>query len=177
MHPLHAHKAPSTEEWVIIIPQTLRADVMRLFHAAPPFGHLGAERMYQLMRDKVIWPSMRRDIFEYVADCIRCNLNGKHKLRRHGKLRETPQPNTPGLMISIDLAGPLPLTERGNKYLLCIIDHCSRFTVVVPQKTATAEETATNFVDRYIYTFGIPKAIVGRILLGKYLVKWLKFVE
>ena len=30
-------------------------------------------------------------------------------------------------IVSLDVVGPLPVTERGNKYILTFVDHFTRF--------------------------------------------------
>jgi hypothetical protein len=45
-------------------------------------------------------------------------------------------------IVSIDYVGPVTETENGNKFILTIMDHYSRFIAAVPCKAATAEEAA-----------------------------------
>jgi hypothetical protein len=35
-------------------------------------------------------------------------------------------------VVSLDIVGPLPVTEQGNKYLLTVIDHFTRFCDAIP---------------------------------------------
>jgi hypothetical protein len=46
-------------------------------------------------------------------------------------------------LVSIDYVGPVTGTENGNKFIVTIIDHYSRFIAAVPyREAATAEEAA-----------------------------------
>jgi hypothetical protein len=35
-------------------------------------------------------------------------------------------------VVSLDIVRPLPVTEQGNKYLLIVIDHFTRFCDAIP---------------------------------------------
>ena len=61
-----------------------------------------------------------------------------------------PLPEGPGVAISVDYFGPLPVTPRGNTYILLITDLFSRgadmFPVTAPE--FTAEGTANILVNK-----------------------------
>ena len=58
----------------------------------------------------------------------------------------------PGVAISVDFFGPLPVTPRGNSYILLITDRFSRRADMFPVAAApfTAEGTANVLVKKYI---------------------------
>jgi transposase InsO family protein len=68
-------------------------------------------------------------------------------------------PQAPIVRIALDYCGPFPETPEGNKYLLVIIDHFSRFVRLFP----VGEATSLNSV-RCLRTFigeeGLPKEIL-----------------
>jgi hypothetical protein len=59
----------------------------------------------------------------------------------------------------MDILGPLPITPKGNRYILTILDHFSRFLQVYPLKTISAEETSEAML-HYISVFGHPLVIL-----------------
>ena len=67
-------------------------------------------------------------------------------------------PEGPGIAISADYLGPLPVTPRGNTYILLITDRFSRradkFTVTAAE--FPAEGTANILVKQYIPLWGCP---------------------
>ena len=74
-----------------------------------------------------------------------------------------PLPEGPGVVISVDYFGPLPVTQRGNTYILLITDHFSRradmFPVIAAEFTA---EGATNvLVNKDIPLWGCPRTILS----------------
>jgi len=63
-------------------------------------------------------------------------------------------------IVSLDVIGPLPVTEKGNKYLLTFIDHVTRFCKSIPIVRQDTETTAREFVTRIITQFGVPKKLL-----------------
>ena len=49
-------------------------------------------------------------------------------------------------IVSLDIVGPLPVTERGNKYLLTFIDHFMRYCDAVPIVRQDTGTTAREFI-------------------------------
>ena len=47
-------------------------------------------------------------------------------------------PLAPNGKISLDIFGPLPITKKGNKYILSIQDRLTRYTVLIPLQDETA---------------------------------------
>ena len=72
-------------------------------------------------------------------------------------------PNSPGITVSVDFFGPLPLTPRGNACILLFTDRFSRradiFAVSAAQFTAAG--TADIFIDKYITLSGCPVSLLS----------------
>jgi transposase InsO family protein len=58
------------------------------------------------------------------------------------------------------VVGPLPVTDKGNKYLLTIVDHFTRFCEAITIPTPEAEVIAREFLMRVITLFGVPKKLL-----------------
>jgi transposase InsO family protein len=63
-------------------------------------------------------------------------------------------------VVSLDVVGPLPVTENGNEYLLTFVDHFTRFCEAIPIATQETEVIAREFVVRIITQFGVPKKLL-----------------
>ena len=63
-----------------------------------------------------------------------------------------PLPEGPGTAVSVDYFGPLPVTPRGNTYILLFTDRFSRRADMYAVTAAefTAEGTADILINRYI---------------------------
>ena len=62
----------------------------------------------------------------------------------------------PGIAVSVDYYGPLPVTPRGNTYILLFTDRLSRRADMYAVTAAefTAEGTANILINRYIPLWG-----------------------
>lgn len=63
-------------------------------------------------------------------------------------------------VVILDIVGPLPKTERGNRYLLTFIDQFTRFCDAIPIARQDTETIAREFVTRIITQFGIPRSLL-----------------
>ena len=61
-----------------------------------------------------------------------------------------PLPEGPGTAVSVDYFGPLPVTPRGNTYILLFVDRFSRRSDMYAVASAefTAEGTANILINR-----------------------------
>ena len=74
-----------------------------------------------------------------------------------------PLPPGPGIAVSVDYFGPLPVTPRGNTYISLFTDRFSRRSDMFAVTTAefTAEGTANILINRYIPLLGCPRSILS----------------
>ena len=69
----------------------------------------------------------------------------------------------PGVAVSVDYFGPLPVTPRGKIYILLFTDRLSRRDDMFPVTAAelTVEGTANILVNQYIVLWGCPRTILS----------------
>ena len=72
-----------------------------------------------------------------------------------------PLPKRSGVAVSVDYFGPLPITARGNSYILLFTDRFSHRADMFAVTTAeiTAEGTANILVNRFIPLWGCPSTL------------------
>lgn len=58
--------------------------------------------------------------------------------------------------LSTDIMGPLPLTPRGNRYILVVTDYFSKWVEVFPITDQSAVTTATVLLNKVFSKFGCP---------------------
>ena len=69
------------------------------------------------------------------------------------------KPTRPLELVTTDLTGPLPKSKRGNKYILVICDHFTKWVQLHALKTHTADKVARCLLS-YCTTFGIPDKLL-----------------
>ena len=65
--------------------------------------------------------------------------------------------------VAMDIVGgkdSLPLTLRGNPYILTLIDCFTRFAVAVPLVDQSAEVVVASIISHYITVYGTPRRIL-----------------
>ena len=62
-------------------------------------------------------------------------------------------------LVSIDIVGPLPVTEEGNKYVLAAVDHFTRWVEAFPIRNQKATTVATKLVDGLFCRFSPPEQL------------------
>ena len=68
---------------------------------------------------------------------------------------------TPCKRVAIDIVGPIhPITDRGKRYILTMMDYATRYPEAVAPKTITTEDIAEALVDMFS-RLGVPEEILS----------------
>jgi hypothetical protein len=126
---------------VIIVPVTLRTSIMEQLHSAPLSGHLAFARTFNKMYDRFFWPGMKEDVENF---CRLCDYCGSRKNpHTYGKAPLVQfDVSYPMEMMAMDVLGPLPVTDRGMKYILVVMDYFSKW----PEVFALEDQQADTIV-------------------------------
>jgi hypothetical protein len=130
-----------------IVPQTLRRVIFDHNHGHS--GHLGILKTLQKIRERCYWPGYERDITEWIRSCELCQK------------RKAPQPTPvtplgtiaasyPFERVSWDIMGPLTMSDRGNQYILVVMDIFSKWVEAFPLQSTTADTLATVLVNQIV---------------------------
>ena len=116
--------------------------------------HPGPKETLRKVGDRYFWPSMRKDVAEYVRLCHSCNSC------KPARIIKPPMDPNPIMaprfrQLQLDIVGPMP-ESRGMKYLLTILDTTSRYIEAIPLPAATAPACAQAFIERWVPHFGLP---------------------
>lgn len=132
--------------------------ILNDFHQLPTGGHAGVNRMFNNIARRYTWVGLYKDVKSYVANCLQCK---KCKVHRHMKapLEITSTATESFQKVFLDIVGPLPEDEYGNKYILTIQCELTKFVEAYPLKTKESDSVAAMFVDEFVLRFGVPKVI------------------
>ena len=99
----------------------------------------------------------------WLRHCLKCQARKTPRLTVRWPIISIPLPEGPGIAISVDYFGPLPVTSRGNTYILLITDRFSRRAdmFIVTAAELSAEGTANMLVNKYIPLWGCPRTILS----------------
>ena len=150
--------AGDTITWQLILPESLRNEVLLQLHNKKTAGHLGLAKTVQRVKQRFYWANCSKDVRRW---CRKCDLCASRR-RTQRKLRapmQTYNVGAPMERVALDILGPLPVSERGNKYVLVIGDYFSKWTegYAIPDQEAIT--VARVVVEEFITRFGVPRQI------------------
>jgi len=133
-----------------VIPKGLRETVMTMAHDAVTIGHQGQKKTKDRIWREFWWPEFGSDVTRFYRSCDigqRTIAKGTVPSVPLGKM---PVTNTPFDRVTVDLVGPIfPPIERGNKYILTMMDYATRYPEAVHLKDIQAETVAEALVNMF----------------------------
>jgi transposase InsO family protein len=141
---------------LIVLPKKHRERVYQLLHCN--MGHLGAERVTQLAKQRVYWPKMTTDIEQYTKKKCRCLAQRSARQQAVAPLVSI-HSSEPLELVGIDFLH-LDRASSGHEYILLIVDHFTRYTQAYATKNKTAATAAKHLYNDYVPRFGLPRRIV-----------------
>ena len=137
------------------MPTALRIRAIETAHTA---AHVGYDVTVQSLENLAYWPSFRKDTKAYISKCLVC----KEKATSYTEtpLGDAPTPPHPWHTVGMDLL-QLPVTKRGNKYLLVLIDILTRYATAIPLMDKSASQVVSA-LKRYVFNDGLlgPPAVI-----------------
>lgn len=140
-----------------MIPKNMREEIIREAHDEPMKGnHTGELRTYLKLANIVSWPTLRKDVIEYVKSCEKC-LKLKSTKIHYGKMNE--RKRTPELMSKLctDVIGAFTIGNQ-KVSILTMIDSFSKFMFMKAVKKVDSK-AVTSLLDEIITHFPAPKEL------------------
>ena len=140
----------------------MRLWVLNTCHADTSL-HLGVTRTVRTLA-RFYW-SIGMDISacSLIRRCLHCQARKNSRQTTRWPTLSLPLPNGPGITVSVDYFGPLPLTPRGNVHILLFTDRFSRRAdmFAVSAENFTAAGTADILLNEYIPLWGCPVTLLS----------------
>ena len=160
----HKVKPEDPENLLKVVPYKYRRQLLVRYHDMRLGGHRSAKAMMQVMmrpEDGIYWPGIKRDIQKYVGACRYCLLAKAPWRPRRGMIGDFGLDLGRFEHIHIDHVGPLGATEKGNQYILTMVDRATGWVelVAVPDKGMSSSVEAV--FQRWICTKGVPLVVTG----------------
>ncbi|KAL8615846.1 hypothetical protein ACOMHN_048554 [Nucella lapillus] len=137
----------------LVLPSTLCPDV--LFELHDQMGHQGLDRTISLVRQRVYWPGMMKDVQQYIERCPRCLVNKQ-------PITKPPMghicASRPLQILAIDFT-KLEMASDGRENVLVMTDVFTKFTVAAPTKNQEARTVAQVLVKEWFSRYGVPERI------------------
>ena len=145
---------------LLVIPQSLQQTMLVWAHDHPTAGHAGRTKTLFRLTSRVYWPSMRKDVFQYIQSCSSCQ-QFKYNNSPTAAPMQLHSVTQPWYTIGIDIMGPFPPTFRQKKYLLVIVDYFTRWVEMFALRQTTSTDVANILINEVICRYGLPSYILS----------------
>lgn len=150
--------APGNGVWQLLVPHCLRDRVLRAVHGPLGVGHFGVNKTLRQLRQRFYWPSCRIDVELFVHCCDACTAK-----KGPGKRSQAPlqllQSGAPMERVGVDVLGPFPVTDAGNRYVLVAVDYFTKWPEAYAVPDQSAATTAGRLVEEFFCRFGLPEEL------------------
>ena len=149
-------KKDGTGEYIqFIMPTAMKKEVLHQMHDSVLSGHLGCKKTKAKIIQRFYWYSLRDDIKLHIQKCDVCAADKKPTKVPKAPLGHL-NAGAPGDCVATDYLGPLPVTGRGNRYILLLTDHFTKYVEIIPVPDMTAEICAQKILNEFISRWGCP---------------------
>ena len=150
---------PDKEAAVLAIPELCADKIITLYHKSLFAGHQRVIKTYLTISDKYFIPSLIHYLRSYIKGCHICQLSRYEKPpTRYFQTRINPNYILMS-RLSMDLK-VMPKSQKGHKYILCIIDEVTNYLIIVPIFQARSEERGEAILEHVITKHCIPDYII-----------------
>ena len=136
---------------------THEEEKVKLIWESHRIGHEGIEKTYQRLKRHFYWKNMIEDIRKTIKYCTKCQLNRPEKFPEPTE-RFATTIEGPFVHLGLDIIGPLPITERNNRFIIVTVDYFTKWVEAEPTPTITAKDIVY-FLSKVFARHGTPQCI------------------
>ncbi len=122
----------------LVIPKQYRKQILELGHLVPWSGHLGFMKTLMRIAKRFYWPGMYSEVKNFCKTCPECQIIAS-KSPSIAPLVPIPAVSTPFERIGVDVVGPLPKSQQGNRFILVICDYAYQISRGISIKRGDSE--------------------------------------
>ena len=142
----------------LLLPSMLRDDVLGKLHDDVWGGHLGEAKLMHRVQERYYWPGYSESVKVWCRTCVKC-ARRKSPIPQRKASMQTIQAGYPMQVVAVDIMGPLPETDDGNKYVLVAVDYFTRWTEAYGIRNQEAATVAKKLVDEVFCRFSPPEQL------------------
>eukprot|EP00057_Strongylocentrotus_purpuratus_P021451 XP_011675925.1 PREDICTED: uncharacterized protein K02A2.6-like [Strongylocentrotus purpuratus] len=145
-------------KWRLVLPGRKMNEVLKELHGSALAGHLGATKTLKSGQMRYNWVGMKADVRSFFRKCESCARRKSAGKKRRAPLQQR-KSGSPMEQIALDILGPLPETNDGNKYIMEVADYYTKFVEAYPIPNEKASTVAPKLVKEFMCRYGVPTEI------------------
>ncbi|GFX27859.1 hypothetical protein TNCV_3082821 [Trichonephila clavipes] len=122
---------------------------------------MGPKKTLERIKYSFFWEGLRADVKKFCELCKECQLTRSVRIKDRSPITPVARPELPFQVVNMDLIGPTdPLSSKGHKYILCLVDQHTRWGEAVPLISLSAKVTCEALLSIFSGT-GIPNVVAS----------------
>jgi hypothetical protein len=140
---------------------TLRDQILHSVHSDPTAGHSGYEKTLHRAKRDFYWSGMRKDLKQFIRECVICQQNKHDNTSPAGLLQPLPIPTTIWSEITLDFIEGLPPSQN-HSVIFVVVDRLSKYSHFISLgHPYTAAKVAQLFISHVFKLHGLPTSIIS----------------
>ena len=150
---------PDKETAVLAISEVCADKIITLYHASLFAGYQGSVKTYLTIRDKFFIPGLMHYLRSFLKGChifqlVRNDKPPTRQLQTRINLNYRPSSR-----LSMDLK-VMPKSQKGHRYILCVINEVTNYLITVPLYQARSEEVREALIEHVITKYCTPDYMI-----------------
>ncbi|XP_077548537.1 uncharacterized protein LOC144161810 [Haemaphysalis longicornis] len=142
----------------VFVPKRLRRSFLEYYHDTTLAGHSDGQKTYEKLCRVVTWPCMRKEVMKYARTCPVCQ-SVKPRGGKPPGLMKSVESRFPWQIAACDVMGPYPRSVKGNRYLLVVTDHFSKWVELYALRKLDSKLIWDKLLDTFT-RFGFPEQLI-----------------
>lgn len=142
---------------LFVVPNSMENNILYKYH--DEFGHMGVEKVYNMITRSYWFPKVRRKIEMHIANCLKCIAYSPKSGKREEMLQATPKECRPFEVLHIDHFGPV---ERRSlkRHVLVVVDAFTKFIRLYATRSTSSRESIC-CLEQYFRYYSSPKTVIS----------------
>ena len=113
-------------------------EVLNEFHNEASGGHLGVTKTLEKLKQRFYWIGCQQAVANWTTNCTQ-RIAAKGPVKRSRCQLQHYNSGAPFERIAMDVAGPFPVSNAGNRYVLVVMGYFSKWPEVyaIPNQEAS----------------------------------------
>lgn len=142
----------------LVVPGSKREEILRDMHEGLISGHLGQEKTLERLKERFYWPGHYMDVRNWCETCPDCAARKNPTQKARAPLQNI-KVGCPAQLTAVDIVGPLPESDAGNRYILVVGDYFTRWVEAYAIPNQEAVTVAKKLTDEYFFRFSPPEQL------------------